>query len=227
MANSIHNLGIAEKLELLKISGVRELFLTSSSKLVEASQPYSAEKPKQELLCMLNEKYKDCQKCSLAEGRTNFVYGEGNADTDIMFIGEAPGSNEDLQGRPFVGTAGQLLTKMLQAISLSREEVYITNVVKCRPPGNRNPSTEEIATCLPYLYEQIKIIEPKFICALGKVPAHSLLNTKDSLTQMRGKFFEYNGAKFMVTFHPAALLYHPDWKGLAWKDLKMLRREIR
>lgn len=228
MADSILNLSVAEKLELLKISGVRELFprLANSSR---TSRDAIRQLPegKQEILRKLSIKYNDCQKCRLAETRTNFVYGEGDADADIMFIGEAPGSMEDLQGKPFVGPAGQLLTKMLQAISLSRAEVYITNVVKCRPPGNRNPLVDEIVTCMPYLQEQIKIIEPRFICALGKVPAHSLLDTQDSLTQMRGKFFDYNGIKFMVTFHPAALLYHPAWKRLAWEDLKMLRNEIR
>jgi DNA polymerase len=226
MADSKPNLSIAEKLELLKISGVRELFLTNSSRVSSAVPSNTKGLDKQELIRRLKEKYKDCHKCRLAETRTNFVYGEGNANTDIMFIGEAPGSQEDLQGKPFVGNAGQLLTKMLQAISLSREEVYITNVVKCRPPDNRNPFTDEIATCLPYLHDQIKIIAPRIICALGKIPAHSLLNTTDSLSRLRGRFFDYNGIKLIVTFHPAALLYHPAWKRLAWEDLKMIRREL-
>jgi DNA polymerase len=172
-------------------------------------------------------KYKNCQKCHLAKTRHNFVYGEGKPDADIMLIGEGPGEQEDLKGRPFVGAAGQLLDKMLKAISLRREEIYITNVVKCRPPKNRNPLADEIASCMPYLYEQISIVKPKIICALGKVAGNCLLDNTESLGNMRGKFYRFQDALLMVTYHPSALLYHAEWKRPAWEDLKMLMREYK
>lgn len=167
----------------------------------------------------------DCQKCALGGSRTKFVFGVGNPHADILFVGEAPGRDEDLQGEPFVGRAGQLLDKILIAIKFSRQDVYIANILKCRPPGNRDPLPEEAATCLPYLLEQIKLIKPQIICCLGRVAAQIVLDTKTPLGKLRGSFHDYYGMKLMVTYHPAALLRFPKYKAETWEDMKMLRRE--
>ncbi|MBC8527004.1 MAG: uracil-DNA glycosylase, partial [Candidatus Cloacimonetes bacterium] len=198
-----------------KLSGINDIFIER----VETPN-------KENLLTKLALSYKNCKKCQLSSTRYNFVYGEGNPDADIMFIGEAPGEQEDLQSRPFVGPAGQLFNKMLAAMSLKREEIYITNIVKCRPPGNRNPLQDEISACIPYLYEQISIIKPKIICALGKVAGNALLKKDISLGSMRGIFYHFQDSSLMVTYHPSALLYHQEWKRPAWEDLKMLMREF-
>jgi DNA polymerase len=165
-----------------------------------------------------------CTKCPLGFSRTKFVFGTGSSRADIMFIGEAPGRDEDLSGIPFVGRAGQLLDKMLAAIALKREDVYIANILKCRPPENRDPLPEESDSCLPHLAEQIRLIGPKFICSLGRIAAQILLDTKTPLSKMRGRFYDVGGAKMLVTFHPAALLRNPNFKRDAWEDLKLLRR---
>jgi len=164
-----------------------------------------------------------CQKCALGATRTNFVFGIGNPDADLMFVGEAPGEQEDLQGIPFVGRAGKLLDDILRAIDLEREDVYIANVLKCRPPNNRDPKREEIELCEPYLLKQIELIKPKLLVALGRVSATTLLRRKDSLTAMRGKVFDYHGTDMVVTYHPAALLRNPNWKRPAWEDFKKIR----
>jgi uracil-DNA glycosylase family 4 len=171
------------------------------------------------------QQIKDCKKCPLHKTRTNFVFGVGSQNAKVMFIGEAPGREEDLQGEPFVGKAGQLLDKILAAINFTRDEVYIANILKCRPPGNRDPLPDEIELCEPYLLEQIKIIQPKIICALGRISAQALLKTKQTLGQMRGKFHDYNGIKFLVTYHPAALLRYPQYKRATWDDVRLLRKE--
>jgi uracil-DNA glycosylase len=172
------------------------------------------------------EGIKNCSKCNgLKKTRTQVVFGTGNPDADIMVIGEAPGADEDKQGKPFVGRAGQLLTKILEAIDLKREEVYIANILKCRPPENRNPAPDEISNCEPYLYHQLKLIKPKLILALGTFAAQTLLRTKEPLGKLRGKFHDYNGIKTMVTYHPAALLRNPNWKKPAWEDVKQLKSE--
>jgi len=165
-----------------------------------------------------------CTKCPLGFSRTKFVFGTGSSHADIMFIGEAPGRDEDLSGIPFVGRAGQLLDRMLTAIALKREDVYIANILKCRPPENRDPLPEESDSCLPHLAEQIRLIGPKFICSLGRIAAQILLDTKTPLSKMRGRFYDVGGAKMLVTFHPAALLRNPNFKRDAWEDLKLLRR---
>jgi len=167
----------------------------------------------------------ECQKCPLGKTRTKFVFGVGSPTADIMFIGEAPGRDEDLKGEPFVGRAGQLFDKILAAIHTSRKEVYIANILKCRPPENRDPLPDEAQKCLPYLLEQIKIIQPKLICCLGRIAAQILLDTKTPLGKMRGKFIDYYGMKLIVTYHPAALLRFQSYKADTWKDMKMLRRE--
>ena len=166
----------------------------------------------------------ECTKCPLGHTRTNFVFGVGNKNADVMLIGEAPGAEEDKQGIPFVGRAGKLLTDILKAIRFEREEVYIANILKCRPPNNRNPLPAEMNECIPYLYKQIELIKPKVILCLGLVAANNLLNQKSSLTKLRGNVFEIQGIKAMVTYHPAALLRNPGWKRGCWEDVQKFRK---
>jgi len=165
-----------------------------------------------------------CTRCKLHTlGRTKIVFGSGNPNADLMFVGEAPGADEDEQGVPFVGRAGQLLTKIIEAIDLRREDVYIANVIKCRPPANRNPEPDEIATCEPFLFRQIDTIKPKVIVALGTHAAHTLLRTDVPISQIRGKQHEYRGAILIPTFHPAYLLRSPDRKRDVWDDMKLVK----
>jgi uracil-DNA glycosylase family 4 len=172
----------------------------------------------------LNSKICNCLKCTLGHTRTNFVFGVGNPKSRVMFIGEAPGADEDAQGEPFVGRAGQLFNKILTAIKMKREDVYICNILKCRPPGNRDPLASEMETCTPYLEKQIDLIKPQFIVCLGRIAAQWLLKTNDSLTKMREKVHEYKGAKLIITYHPAALLRNPNWKYPAWEDMKLFKK---
>jgi uracil-DNA glycosylase len=166
----------------------------------------------------------DCSRCKLHTlGRKQVVFGVGNPDADLMFVGEAPGADEDIQGIPFVGRAGQLLTKMIEAINLRREDVYIANVIKCRPPGNRNPEPDEIAECEPFLFQQIAAIRPKVIVALGSFAAKTLLRSDESISRLRGRIYDFHGAKLIPTFHPSFLLRSPDRKRDAWEDLKRAR----
>jgi uracil-DNA glycosylase len=166
----------------------------------------------------------DCTRCKLHTlGRTKIVFGVGNPNADLMFVGEAPGADEDIQGIPFVGRAGQLLTKIIEAIELKRDDVYIANVIKCRPPQNRNPEPDEVETCEPFLFQQIDIIKPKVIVALGKFGAQTLLRTLDPISRLRGRVFEYRGAKLVPTFHPAYLLRNPSSKREVWEDMKLVR----
>ena len=166
----------------------------------------------------------DCPRCKLATlGRKQVVFGVGNPDADLMFVGEAPGADEDVQGIPFVGRAGQLLTKMILAINLERDQVYIANVIKCRPPGNRNPEPDEIAACEPFLFQQIDAVRPRVIVALGAFAAKTLLRTEDPISRLRGRVYDFRGAKLIPTFHPSFLLRSPDRKRDAWEDLKRAR----
>ncbi len=165
----------------------------------------------------------NCLKCPLGNTRTKLVYGVGNPEAKIVFIGEGPGKNEDETGEPFVGLAGKLLDKILAAIHFDRTQVYILNMVKCRPPENRAPLPEEMEACNPYLIEQLRLIRPKLICALGKVAATGLLQTNGSLGSLRGRWHEFKGIEVIVTFHPAALLRNPEWKKDTWEDMKKLR----
>jgi len=181
-----------------------------------------------EALAALRADIGDCTRCKLhAQGRTQIVFGVGNPDADLMFVGEAPGADEDIQGFPFVGRAGQLLTKIIEAIDLKREDVYIANVIKCRPPGNRNPEPDEVATCEPFLFQQIDIIKPKVIVALGKFGAQTLLRTLDPISRLRGRVYEFRGAKLVPTFHPAYLLRNPSSKREVWEDMKLVRSLLR
>jgi uracil-DNA glycosylase len=167
----------------------------------------------------------DCTRCKLHTlGRTQIVFGVGNPNADLMFVGEAPGADEDIQGIPFVGRAGQLLTKIIEAIGMKREDVYIANVIKCRPPQNRNPEPDEVETCEPFLFRQIDVIRPKVIVALGKFGAQTLLRTLDPISRLRGRVFEYRGSKLIPTFHPAYLLRNPSSKREVWEDMKLVRR---
>jgi uracil-DNA glycosylase family 4 len=197
---------VEEKLKFLSLIGVE--FLTKES-------------PGQSF----EETILNCQKCPLAKTRTHAVPGEGNLDADLMFVGEAPGRDEDIQGRPFVGRAGQLLTKIIHAMKFQREEVYITNVVKCRPPGNRNPQVDEIASCKDYLLTQIERIQPKVIVTLGKVAADFFIRSSLGMTALRGDFYDFHNIKVMPTFHPSYLIRNEGnrkLKKMVWEDMKQV-----
>jgi len=168
----------------------------------------------------------DCTRCKLSGGRTHLVFGVGNPAAEVMFVGEGPGADEDRQGEPFVGKAGQLLTKMIEAMGFGRGDVYIANVVKCRPPGNRNPEPDEIEACEPFLRAQIAAIGPKVIVALGKFAAQTLLRDGTPITRLRGRWARYGGVKLMPTFHPAYLLRSPEEKKKAWEDLQLVMKEL-
>jgi uracil-DNA glycosylase family 4 len=173
----------------------------------------------------IREEMGDCRRCKLHSTRTQIVFGTGNPEARLVFVGEGPGRDEDLQGQPFVGQAGQLLTKIIQAISLSREEVYITNIIKCRPPGNRNPEADEIGACEPFLIKQLEVIRPRLICALGTFAAQTLLKTQEKISLLRGRFHRYQGILLMPTYHPAFLLRNPGHKREVWEDMKKIKKE--
>jgi uracil-DNA glycosylase len=176
---------------------------------------------KQDALEAIRARLENCDCCSLCKTSRNIVFGEGNSDADIMFIGEAPGAVEDKTGRPFVGPAGRLLTDIIEkGMGLMRQDVYIANIAKCRPPGNRDPLPEEIRECIGFLEEQIKVIEPKVIIALGKIAAQTLLNTETPISELRGNFYDYQGIKVMPTYHPSYLLHNPAKKRDVWEDIK-------
>jgi uracil-DNA glycosylase len=172
----------------------------------------------------LNSMICSCMKCPLGSTRIKFVFGVGNPNADIVFVGEAPGADEDAQGEPFVGRAGQLLNKILEAIQFKRDEVYICNILKCRPPNNREPQPDEIEQCEPYLWKQLELLKPKIIVCLGRVAGQTLLRTTQSLGDLRGKVHTYRGIKLVVTYHPAALLRNPNWKKPTWEDVQWIRR---
>jgi DNA polymerase len=178
-------------------------------------------------LKLIREDIGDCTRCKLhQQGRKQIVFGVGDPRAELMFVGEAPGADEDQQGEPFVGRAGQLLNNMIKAMGISREQVYIANVVKCRPPSNRTPERDECDTCSPFLMRQIAVVQPKVIVALGAVAAKNLLAVQSSLGDLRGRWFEYRGCKLAVTYHPAFLLRDPRQKAEAWKDLQMVMKEL-
>ena len=168
----------------------------------------------------------DCTRCKLSRTRTNIVFGAGNPNAELVFVGEAPGEEEDKQGEPFVGRAGELLTKMIEAMGYARETVYIANIIKCRPPNNRNPEPDELAACEPFLLGQLGALRPKVIVALGKFAAQTLLRDDTAISRLRGTWRDYQGVKLMPTFHPAYLLRSPQEKGKAWDDLKLVMREL-
>lgn len=169
----------------------------------------------------------ECSRCRLHEGRRNIVFGVGNPQADLMFVGEAPGADEDEQGLPFVGRAGQLLTRIIEAMKLTRDRVYIANILKCRPPENRNPLPDEVAQCEPFLFKQVEAIRPLVIVALGKYAAQTLLRTEESISRLRGRFFEYRGSLLMPTFHPSYLLRNPGAKREVWEDMRKVMETLR
>ena len=199
--------------------GLSNLYLTGKDlSVASVDKPVTLEDIRKEL--------GDCQRCPLHQGRNNLVFGEGNPNANLVFVGEAPGADEDLKGKPFIGRAGQLLTKIIKAMGLTREEIYICNILKCRPPGNRNPKPEEILACEPFLIKQLQAIKPEVICALGTFAAHTLLNTKVPISLLRGKFHSYQGIKFMPTYHPAYLLRNPGAKKQVWEDAQMIMKTL-
>ena len=197
----------------------------ASRSILPASDLFSSDPvPRAPSLAAIAELVAPCTKCRLCESRTNTVPGEGAADARLVVVGEGPGRTEDATGRPFVGQAGELLTKILAAIGLQRDAVFICNVVKCRPPENRVPQYDEVAACVPYLYRQIELIRPKVILAMGGTAAQTLLNTKQSLGALRNKTHRFRGTPLIVTYHPAALLRNPNWKRPTWDDVRIARR---
>lgn len=223
---------IRDWIVLQKELGVQKILYSPKKKSVsqypqkESSSTISASGPLKKSMHELCETVLNCTKCLLSQDRTQAVFGVGNEKAALMFIGEAPGFDEDRQGEPFVGKAGQLLTKMIEAMGLKREKVYIANIIKCRPPNNRTPKPEEIEECMPYLLEQIEKIKPKVICALGNVAIQTLLKTEQKVSKLRGMFLEWNGIKVMPTFHPAFLLRNPEYKREAWHDLQQVMNEL-
>lgn len=210
---------LKQYLEQFKCSGINEIHKSPDNSHSSISLE-STTSEKAEILAVKEAAYKNCQNCQLWTGRDKFVYGEGNPDAICMVIGEGPGAEENLQGRPFVGKAGQLLDKMLLAIQIKREDVYIANIVKCRPPNNRDPEQSERLACLPYLMEQIEIIQPQIFLLMGRVAAQTLLEINQSMQEMRSRTHTLAGRKVYVTYHPSALLRNPEWKKPAWEDLQ-------
>lgn len=225
---------IESRLDMLERDGVTVLQLPKRASAAplpgaESAKPAisSTSLSAKDTLIRFKSEVSQCTLCSdLASGRKNVVFGAGNAKAQLVFVGEAPGRDEDEQGLPFVGLAGQLLTKMIEAIGMKRQEVFICNVLKCRPPQNRNPMPEEIINCSPYLWRQLEMIQPKVICALGKFAAQTLLNSTMTISQLRGTVHDCRGFKLICTFHPAYLLRNPADKKKAWEDLKRVRAEL-
>lgn len=206
---------LQDYLTSLKDGGVEEI----------PQQQVLPSKGKGDLLKQVRKNLGECTRCKLHPHRKNIVFGTGNPEAKLVFVGEGPGGDEDLQGKPFVGRAGQLLTKIINSINLPREEVYIANIIKCRPPQNRNPEPDEIKACEPFLIQQLDVIQPKIICALGTFAAQTLLETDERISRLRGRFISYRGSKLIATFHPAYLLRNPNKKRDVWEDMKMIRKE--
>ncbi len=226
---------LREYLEQLRESGVEGLPLETetatagdagSAENLEPGSPLRRHDHPADSLAVVRAELGDCRRCHLAETRTNLVFGVGNAAARIVFVGEAPGRDEDLQGIPFVGEAGQLLTKIIQAMGFNRDAVYICNVLKCRPPNNRNPLPDEIATCHPFLLGQIQAVAPEVVIALGTFAAQTLLGTREPISKLRGRFHDYHGIPLMATFHPAYLLRNPAMKREVWDDMKAVIKKL-
>ena len=209
--------------------GVRDRASEAGGGFAAASDAFAAPaetagtSPSPETLDAIRADLGECTRCKLHGGRTNLVFGVGSPSADLVFVGEAPGRDEDRQGIPFVGRAGQLLTRIIAAIGLSRDEVYIANVIKCRPPNNRNPEPDEVATCEPFLFRQLDVIRPRVVVALGGFAIRTLLETDEAVSRLRGRVFDYRGAKLIPTFHPAFLLRSPERKRDVWEDMKRVR----
>lgn len=200
-------------MESEKLFGIEDFYLPSVSLTKSLGQ--------------LRQEVGKCRQCPLCKTRKNPVFGEGNSQAKLVFVGEAPGKDEDLQGLPFVGRAGRLLTKIIEAMKFTREDVFICNVLKCRPPENRNPAPSEIDACRDYLWQQLEIIQPRVVCCLGNIACSLLFNENLAISKIRGKFRELRGIKVMPTFHPAYLLRNPDAKSLVWQDMQKIMAEIK
>jgi uracil-DNA glycosylase family 4 len=221
LGTSVVEIPVSERPGMPKIGDVQAASLQAGSGISRASVPLSRG------LASVREELGDCTRCKLHAGRKNIVFGEGNPNAGLVFVGEGPGQEEDVQGRPFVGAAGQLLTDIIvKGMKLSREDVYICNIVKCRPPNNRNPEPDEILACEPFLIKQIQAIKPKIIIGLGNVAVKTLLKTKEGITSLRGIWKTYQGIPLMPTFHPAYLLRTPSDKRLVWDDIKKVLAEL-
>ncbi len=207
--------------------GNRRSTPTPERVFVQRSTLFEERSGKHESLDAVRADLGECQRCKLSAGRKNIVFGSGNPSAELMFVGEAPGADEDAQGLPFVGRAGQLLTRIIEAMGMRRQDVYICNILKCRPPGNRSPESDEIAACEPFLLRQIASVSPKVICALGAYGAQVLLRTKEPISRLRGQFIDYRGIKLMATFHPAYLLRNPNEKRKVWEDVQKIRDYLR
>jgi DNA polymerase len=218
--------GLEQELHLV-LSSLQNYLTSLKDEGVEEipQQQVFPSKGKADLLKQVRKNLGDCTRCKLHPHRKNIVFGTGNPEAKLVFIGEGPGGDEDIQGKPFVGRAGQLLTKIINSINLTREEVYIANIIKCRPPQNRNPEPDEIKACEPFLIQQLEVIQPKIICALGTFAAQTLLETDERISRLRGRFISYRGSKLIATFHPAYLLRNPHKKRDVWEDMKMIRKE--
>jgi DNA polymerase len=217
--------GVPEAPHLPEVRPRSDLGQTSSTQNLPSTAPVVFARNPAEALAAVRADIGDCTRCKLHTlGRKQIVFGVGNPEADLMFVGEAPGADEDDQGIPFVGRAGQLLTKIIEAIDLRRDDVYIANIIKCRPPQNRNPEPDEVASCEPFLFRQVDIIKPKVIVALGKYAAQTLLRSEAPISRLRGKTFDYRGATLIPTFHPAYLLRNPSSKREVWEDMKLAKR---
>jgi uracil-DNA glycosylase family 4 len=204
------------------VSFLRKIYLESIGLDFPAPIHPEGELPvsREDRLRMLRQEIGDCKRCPLSNGRKNLVFGDGNPEAGLVFVGEAPGRDEDIRGEPFVGRAGELLTKIISAMGLSRKDVYICNVIKCRPPGNRDPDPREIEKCRPFLEKQLEILSPKVICALGSFAARTLLNTEDKISLLRGRIWDYGGIPLVPTYHPSYLLRNPQAKRDVWLDIQ-------
>ena len=209
-------------IEMQKLQGIRAFPLTASP--VRETKQVCPSRNK-DALKAIREDIGDCTRCKLHASRKTIVFGTGNPDAGLVFVGEGPGYDEDMQGEPFVGKAGQLLTRIINAIKLDRSEVYIANIVKCRPPGNRDPQDDEIQACIPFLKRQIEVIQPRIICTLGRIASHALLETRESITTLRGRFHLLGTIKVMPTYHPSFLLRYPEKKRETWEDLQKVQKE--
>jgi DNA polymerase len=232
MQNELKNvvISIRKYIELEELAGTGE-FLGRDRSLPDTTPdietcPYTKSSSVVTLESVKKEAFL-CTKCDLCTTRTHVVFGSGNPKAKLMFVGEAPGMQEDLQGLPFVGRAGKLLTKIIESIGLERKDAYIANILKCRPPDNRNPLPTEILTCEEYLIKQIELIKPAVICTLGKFASQTLLRTQETISRLRGRFFDYRGSKLIPTFHPAYLLRNPNEKRPVWEDMKKIRKELK
>jgi uracil-DNA glycosylase family 4 len=214
---------LIQQLEFFRDIGVRSLELgpiTAGTTACPTQTDRAAE------LQAVRDEMGDCQRCKLAPMRTHLVFGSGNPNAELLFVGEAPGYDEDQQGLPFVGRAGQLLTKIIESIDLKREDVYICNVLKCRPPENRNPEPDEVLACNPFLRRQLAAIRPKIVCCLGTFAAQTVIQTAAPISRLRGKFHDLDGMRVIATFHPAYLLRSPEKKRDVWEDMKQIRAEL-